>query len=300
MSLSGRFEELKTLVLVVDVGHLSGAARILGLSTNAVSRRIMALESSLSTTLLHRTTRALTVTAEGRILYARARRALEELEAAEAEMQGTQSELQGSVRLAIPGGACSIGVLRGIGAILDAHPELELDVKVVNAEVDPVAGHFDVVLHAGSPPRRRVVARRLVTVKWQLAATPDYLERHGTPRRPEDLRRHRCLRMVSDAPQEEWHLVDARGRVIATPVTGSFEADDSRVLGDAVYAGVGIGVRPRRELAEAVKRGQLIRVLPRFSFEAIDLYALTPPGVSRLPRISRLLDRLSEVLEEVA
>lgn len=300
MKSTATLDELQTFVLVVDAGSLAACARTLGLSTNAVSRRIMALEASLSAKLLARTTRALTLTPEGRVLYDHARRALEELDQARDKMRTTRSELYGSVRFAVPGGVCSVGVLRGIGALLEAHPDLDLDLQIVNAPADPVSGHFDVVLHTGSPPQRRVVARRLATVRWQLAAAPDYVARHGAPRLPDDLRHHRCLRIRSEQPQNHWHLVDRRGRTLTVPVAGSFQADDSRVLGDAIYAGIGIGVRPRSELADAVAKGQLIHVLPRYEFESVDLYALIAPATARMPRIVRLLDRLSEALQAVA
>lgn len=293
-------QEIRTFSLIVESGSLSAAARLLGVTPNAVSRRVIRMERNLGVKLLRRSTRAVSVTVEGQALYARARRVLDELDAAREELSAGRNVLAGSIRVAIPGGACSIGVLRGIAGLLQRHPELRLQVRVVNAPVDPVSAGFDVVLHVGPLRDSRLVARPLVNVTWALAAAPSYVALHGTPRRVSDLAAHACLRLAGDLPQDEWQLVDKSGHVETVHVSGSFEADDSRVLGDAVYAGLGIGLRPERELAAAVKSGALVRVLPNHRFAPLDVYAVMPKGTSRLTRVARLLSLLADVLQEAA
>lgn len=289
-------DELRTFALVVESGSLSAAARLLQVTSNAVSRRIMRLERNLGVMVLRRSTRAVSVTAEGRALYVRTRRALDELDAAEEDAQGGRETLRGSLRVAIPGGACSQGVLKGIAGLLYANPEIRLEILVANVEVDPIGGGFDVVLHIGQLRDSRLVARRLFTVSWRLAAAPSYFANRPTPRQPADLSGHVCLRLASNPPQDQWRLVDARGLIHEVGVTGNFEADDSRVLGDAAYAGIGIGVRPEKELDAAIKAGTLVRVLPEYRFESFEVYALMPKGTSRLSRVCRFLDLLGEAL----
>ncbi len=289
-------DELRTFTLVVESGSLSAAARLLQVTSNAVSRRIMRLERNLGVKVLRRSTRAVSVTAEGRALYVRARRALEELDAAEEEARGGREALRGSVRVAIPGGACSQGVLKGIAGLLQDNPEIRLEILVANVEVDPVSGGFDVVLRVGQPKDSRLVARRLFTVSWRLAAAPSYFAHRPMPKMPSDLSNHVCLRLASNPPQNEWRLVDGRGQIHEVGVTGNFEADDSRVLGDAAYAGIGIGVRPEKELESAIKAGTLVRVLPDYHFGSLDVFALMPKGTSRLSRVSRFLDLLGDAL----
>ncbi len=290
--------ELRAFVLVVEVGTFSAAARSLQVSVNAVSRRIMRLEKNLGVKVLRRSTRAVSVTAEGRILYVRARRVIDELDAAVEEAQGGREALRGTLRVAIPGGACSRGILKGLARLLEDNPEVRLEILVANTMVDPIVGGFDVALHVGEPRDSRLIARRLATVSWCLAAAPEYCARRPLPARPADLSGHICLRLAASPPQDEWRLVDERGEVHVTPVSGPFEADDSRVLGDAAYAGLGIGVRPEKELREAVAAGALVHVLPGYRFEPFDVYALTPKGTSRLRRVSRFLDLFAEVLRE--
>jgi DNA-binding transcriptional LysR family regulator len=293
-------DELRTFTLVAEAGSLSATARTLQLSTNAVSRRIMRLEGKLGVKLLRRSTRAVSLTAEGRGLYGRACRALDELLAAEEEARAGADAFSGPIRLAIPGGACSASVLGGLASLLRAHPRLQLEMRVANAEIDPVGGGFDVVLHVGLPRDSRLVARHLFSAAWQLAAAPTYFENRKRPSTPQDLSGHCCLRLAGPQPQKEWRLVDRAGHVHVAAVGGNFEADDSRVLGDATYAGLGVGVRPAKELAQAVKAGTLVRVLPQYCFAPVDVHALMTKGTARLARVRGFLDIFAKVLQEEA
>lgn len=290
-------EELRTFALVVDLGSLSAAARHLQVTTNAVSRRVMRLEQNLGVKVLRRSTRAVSVTAEGRVLYAHARRALEELQSAEDEIKSGLDGLKGAIRVAMPGGACSPSILSGISGFLEANPEVRLEMLVVNTPVDPIGGGFDVVIHVGPAKDSRLVARRLHTASWSLAAAPRYFVSRRRPKAPSDLAEHVCLRIAAHPPQNEWRLIDQKGNVESVRVAGNFEADDSRVLADAMYAGLGIGIRPEKELAAAVEAGTLVRVLPRHRFGSMEVYALMPKGASRLARVMRFLDFYSGLLK---
>ena len=289
-------EELRTFALVVDLGSLSAAARRLQVTTNAVSRRVMRLEQNLGVKVLRRSTRAVSVTAEGRLLYGHARRALEELQSAEDALKSGRAGLAGAIRIALPGGGCSPAILSGISGFLEAHPEVHLEMLVVNTPIDPVGGGFDVVIHVGPVKDSRLVARRLHTVTWALAASPRYFASRRRPSTPSDLTEHVCLRIAASPPQAEWQLIDPKGNVETVRVTGNFEADDSRVLADAMYAGLGIGIRPEKELTAAVAAGTLERVLPRHRFGSMEVYALMPKGASKLARVSRFLEFYSELL----
>lgn len=295
-----RVDELRTFVGVVDAGSFTKAARLLRLSTNAVSHRVLSLEERLGVRLLTRTTRALSVTEEGQVLYERARRVVEELEAIEAEVGASSHAVRGLVRLVIPAQGIDTTFLAAVGALLEANPSLSVQLRVTSQAVDVVADRADLALWVGKPPASSLISRRLGTLSWALAATPNYLDQHGRPRRPEDLSKHRCLRFLSERAQDVWRLVDLRGRVVSVPVQGGFEADDSRVLGDAVYAGVGIGPRPDRELLGAIREGRLERVLPTHRFETLELFALMPRRSARLPRVTALVTALKAGLAELA
>lgn len=291
-----RLEDLRTFVTVVEAGTLSAAARALRLSTNAVSRRLMRLERDVGVRLVHRTTRHLALTDEGRTFIVRCQRILAELDAAEQDLHPAGDPLQGAVRVVVPPATVKPSMLEHLRRLLDDHPRLSVQLQIANVGVERMASGVDVVLHVGPVPETTLVARRIATVAWLLAATPGYLERHGRPRRPGDLASHRCLRFLGDRPQTEWRLIDRNGREVTATVGGTFESDDSRVLGDATYAGLGIGIRPRPEVEEAVAAGRLEQVLPGYVFDRIVLHALLPPGRIRLPRVAALVDLLRATL----
>lgn len=166
--------------------------------------------------------------------------------------------------------------------------------------VDLVAEAVDIGVVVGQLPETTFVGRLLGRATWVLAAAPSYLDAHGRPRTPTELSAHRCLRLLSNPPQDEWTLVDRRGREVTVQVRGGYEADDSRALGDAAYAGLGIGVRPAGECTRAQRGGRLERVLPGYRFQPLDVYALVPKGRLRVPRVAACIEALRAAVHELA
>jgi DNA-binding transcriptional LysR family regulator len=293
-------EELRAFVAVFEAGGFTAAARRLTLTTNAVSLRVQKLEALLGVQLFARTTRRVAPTEEGRTYYARVSRVLAELEQAAEEVRPSDGGLRGSVRVALPGSIATEPFLRRLSTLLNEHPKLVLQTRITNGSIDPVSEGIDVAVVVGQPRDTSFVGRHLGRTSWMLAAAPAYLEAHGRPRSLADLSAHRCLRLLSTPPQHEWTLVDRRGREVVVPVSGGFESDDSRALGDATYAGLGIGIRPAAECARAERAGRLERVLPSYRFQPLDVYALVARGRVRTPRIAVCLDVLREAVAELA
>jgi len=297
---SASLEELRAFVAVFENCSFTAAARRLALTTNAVSLRVQRLEEGLGVRLFTRTTRSVTPTDEARAFHARVSGVLVELEAAEEEIRPREQGLRGVVRIAMPGVLATSPFLSRLHELLDEHPELSVQTRVTNSPVNIAAEGLDLAIVVGQPPESTFVGRLLGRATWVLAAAPLYLERHGRPRTPRDLANHRCLRLLSSPPQDEWTLVDHRGREVVVPVRGGYEADDSRTLGDATYAGVGIGVRPAGECSRAEKEGNLERVLPGYRFQPLDVHALLPKGRARLARVAACLDVLRATVSELA
>ncbi len=294
-----RLDDLRSLVLAVDTGSLTGAARALQLTPHAVSRRIMRLEALSGARLLHRTTRRLAPTSEGLILYTHAVRALAALDEAHAELDTGQRALTGTVRIAIPPALATQALLARFGTLIREHEHLQLQLVVTNTAVDLTAGAFDAAVRVGALADSSLVLYGLGEAAWPLCASPAYVAAHGMPMTPDALAAHRCLRLLGDRPQLEWSLHGPDGQFVSAPVGGTFECDDSRVLGDAVYAGLGIGPRPAREVDRAVEAGTLTRVLPGWRFAAGPVSVVMPAGRAKVPRLAALLEVLREVVQEV-
>lgn len=293
-------EDLRTFTAVYETGGFSAAARRLSLTTNAVSLRIRRLEQHLGLHLFVRTTRVVSPTEEARIYYARIVRVLSDLEHAEEALQRDSRSLSGAVRIAILGVLAARPFLKRLRVLLDANPSLNVDLLVTNATIDVVSAGLDIAVVAGRPADSSLVGRLLGSATWVLAATPGYLDAHGRPESPEALSSHRCLRLLTTPSQNQWTLVDVQGRRTTVAVGEGFTADDSRTLGDAVYAGLGIGLRPAGECARAQAEGRLERVLPGMRFQTVDIYAVMPAARSKMPRVVACADLLHQALSEIA
>jgi DNA-binding transcriptional LysR family regulator len=225
---------------------------------------------------------------------------LTELDAARDELSTEGHSLRGTVRIALPGTLATEGLLARLRMLLDEHPRLAVQTRVTNTPINIAAEGIDIAIVVGQPAQTSFVGRLLGRPSWVLAASPAYLQRRGRPRTPRDLGAHRCLRFLSSPAQDEWVLVDRQGNEVTVPVSGDFEADDSRALGDATYAGVGIGIRPAGECARAQKSKRLERVLPAYRFQPLDVYALLPKGRVRIPRVAACLEALRAAVAEVS
>ena len=298
--MTASLDELQAFAAVYETGGFTAASKRLALTTNAVSLRVQKLEHGLGVKLFTRTTRSVSPTEEGRTFYARVSRVLADLDEAEEAVRPTSDGLRGSVRIAISGALATVPLLERFRELLEEHPRLSIQTRVASGAIDLVAEAVDIGVVVGQLPETTFVGRLLGRATWVLAAAPRYLDAHGRPRKPSELSGHRCLRLLSSPPQDEWTLVDRRGREVVVPVRGGYEADDSRALGDATYAGLGIGVRPAGECARAEREGRLERVIPRYRFQPLDVYALVPKGRLKAPRVAACLDALRAAVHELA
>ena len=251
----------------------------------------MRLENELEHPLCVRTTRSLAPTREGLSVYASALRILEELSTLEAELVPVQGEATGSVSVSLPPGMANPEFTRMLGAFLESRPGLS--VKLFLTDDRTPSSVRDIVVYAGPPPESELVAKRLGLLRWKMCATAEYLERRGRPEHPQDLTSHDCLLFAGDRPQEEW-LLQRDGESVRVPVHGVVEADDTRLLNDAVRAGIGIGIRPSLELSLATARGELVEVLPGWTCLSMPLYLLSPRTLGTIPRVvevRRFLER---------
>lgn len=294
-------EEVRVFLQVVDQKSFTAAARSLSLTTNIVSRRVVQLEARLGVRLLHRTTRSVSLTEEGRRFVVEGRRLVEQVEVAEAVLRKAAEETGGSVRIAVPTALVRFGLVSAVRSLLGANTALRVQLIVADHPVDLVANGIDVAV-VDVRASASYVLRKVGTFSPALAAAPGYVRQNGEPRRPNDLAAHECLRFISRAPQTSWGLVDQRGRRVIARVGGRFESNDSRALHDAMYAGIGIGLCAEGELRDAVAAKKLVRVLPTYAAEPMVIRAVTParPGPIRARRVEAVLDVLRETLQRLA
>ena len=276
-------EDLRTFIAVADAGGLSPAARRLGVSKSIVSRRIFRLEEALGVQLLARTTRGACLTESGLIFREHACRVCSEMDSA-LEAVLPAGELRGRLRIAAPLSLGSTHFAPVFAELARKHPHLQVQAAYGDRFVDVVAEGFDCAVRVGHLPDSNLVARRVASMRAKLVASPDYIQRHGSPGTPDELLIHEALLQGT----ETWRLMDGP-RVITVRPQGRFKADNADALAAAVVAGLGIAKLPDA-LTETYPPGVLIPVMPQFPVAPCGVYVIRPPG--QLVRKVRVLTDL--------
>lgn len=276
-------------VQAAEARSFSGAGRSLGVSSSAVGKSISRLEERLGVRLFHRSTRSITLTAEGTLFLERCRRILSEVEAAELELSETQQMPSGRLRISLP----LVGplVMPALTAFMFRYPAVELDVDFSDRMVDVIEEGFDVVMRTGEPTDSRLMSRPLGSYRLQLVASPDYLKRHGVPELPAELSHHACLhhRFPSTGRLESWPLTCGPGaEELKLPTT--MICNTSAALLDVATAGLGIACLPDFMVRQAVATGELLRVLDKYIDHQGTFRLLWPSSKYLSPKIRVFID----------
>jgi DNA-binding transcriptional LysR family regulator len=280
-------------VRVVEAGSFTAAAKAMGLPVSSVSRSVANLEEELGVRLLHRTTRKLSVTDDGREYFQRVQAAMAAMDDANDALAGGHGQPRGLVRIAAP--VDLVGLPATIGALVERYPGLVIDISLSSRRVDLVEEGIDLALRGGRLEDSSLVVRKLGATPLQMFAAPDYLERRGRPRVLADLARHQCIIYRSRAGKVPWRLTGPRGEETA-PAAGAVIADDMMFARDLAAAGGGIALVPSTIAAHEVATGRLVRVLPRYAFPAGALYLVWPSRRLIPARVAVVRDFLIEEL----
>jgi len=247
-------------VKVVQAGSFTGAARLLGIPNTTVSAKVARLEKRLGVTLIHRTTRRLSITPAGRAYFERCVRGLEEIETAEAEVSLSAAEPRGLLRVTAPGDV-AMGMLPPIvSQFLKRYPRTRVEVMVANRVVDLVAEGVHLAIRAAALRDSTLVARRFMPFSGALWTSRAYLDRRGAPKIPAELEQHDCLVFPRFSAQP-LRLTDGRSRV-EIGLKGRLAVDDPQTLRNFILQGDGIGMVPDFLARDT----PLVRVLPKWTW----------------------------------
>jgi DNA-binding transcriptional LysR family regulator len=290
---------VEVFVRVVELSSFRRAAAALSLTPSAVSRSIARLEARTEVRLLRRTTRSLEVTDEGRAFFDHARRALDELDAANLRLRSAREGLSGVVRVEAPPFLADAFIAPALPALLARHPRLSVHLSVRHPPRDPGEDGIDLAVRISLPRNQAKVVRRVgqLTAKVVLCASPAYLARAGRPRTLDELERHACLGFLSGDHVEPWeHVVE--GRTVRRAVRGPLAVGTKALLIQAAVAGVGISRVAEHMIARELEAGLLERVLAGFEVvEQVPLFLVAAHHRGWLPRRLRTVwDFLAEHL----
>lgn len=290
-----RARALSLFVTVVESGSFSAAGRILDLSPSAVSRAIDRIETRLGVRLLLRSTRALSLTAEGQAYLQSARRILADLDDAEQQI-ADQGAPRGRLRVSAALSHGRLCVVPLLGEFAALYPHIVVDIALTDILVDVAAGQADVAIRFGPLADSTLTIRKLGETRRVIVASPAYLARHGTPRRPEDLHSHNCLNFNFRRAEPIWPF-RADGRDFALCVKGNIEANNGETLGQLAANGVGIARVGAFSVAGEIADGRLVPILEVYNPGDIELiHAVFVGGANTPARVRVFVDFLAERL----
>jgi LysR family transcriptional regulator for bpeEF and oprC len=280
-------------VRAAEAHSFTKAARQLGMSPSGVSKSISRLEDQFKVRLLHRTSRSVTLTPEGTVFYERCRRIVADLEDAEQLLTQAREVPRGVLRMTLPLSVGRLYLARIIPEFVQRYPELTVEASITDRLVDLIEEGCDLAVRMGKPPDSRVIARRLATGVLTTCASPSYLKRHGTPRSPEDLAGHNCIRFVvaGTGRAQDWKF-QRDGKRFSISVSGNLTLDHAEALVEAALAGTALIQISSYVTAAAIRDGNLKAVLTGFQVESPAIWVMYPQNRHLTPRVRAFVDFL--------
>lgn len=290
-------ESLRVFVRVVELGSITAGGRDMRLSPAASSARIRDLEERFGARLLNRTTRTLTTTEIGQVLYDNARRVLSALDEAEAAVASASGTPQGIVRIVAPLVAGRRLIAPLVPRFCAENPEVQVRLRLSDRAVNIVEEGIDLAFYLGQPEDSALIRRKIDDCPRVLVASPAYLAGHGRPDRPEDLKQHNCLLLrFPRSPEYYWVLEGTEGS-IKMMVAGRFDTDDGSVLTEWALAGAGIANRPRYEVAGEIAAGRLVELLPQTPPAPAEFGVLIPHRDFQDPKVRLFIEFAARALK---
>jgi len=289
--LADSLPDLHLLTVIAQTRSLTQAARQLGVSRSSVSERLRHLESTIGMSLVRRTTRSVSLTAQALQFVDDTQAAFARIEQSFDQVKDLAGAPRGLLRLTAPVALGRQRIAPALPEFLRAFPEIRVELDLNDRFVNLAQEGFDLAIrHARAIPET-YVAQVLCESRSLLLASPDYLRRRGTPETPADLARHDCLLYLRDGSAQSWSFESLVGRKraerVSVPIAGPFKANNSEVLREAIRAGVGIGLLPDFSSEHELESGALVEVLPGWrpvGFFGERIYAVRA-GDTRVPRM---------------
>ena len=286
MGLARRTKQIKTtgshssdvivFCVVAKTRSFSAAADQLGISRSLVSKRVARLEERLNSRLVQRSTRSMSLTEAGDLLYERYTEITDRIDRAEREVADLHQTHSGVVRFAAPM-ACSFVGVPLISKLHREYPNIEVHLSVQEDTSDIIRSGYDAAIHIGPLKDSNLICRKITTVRLVVCGAPKYLRHRGIPATPRDLKRHNCLTLSPEATsQKSWLFREADAQPFSAPVLGDFQTDSDVVLLRACLAGMGLAQLPEVLAGEYLESGELERVLDAQCYVSTDVFVVLP------------------------
>ena len=292
-------QEMAIFVKVVETGSFSETARQLGNTPSAISRAISRLERALGTRLLQRTTRKLRLSESGTQVYAYC---LEMVNAAQAVIDNSgkfNSEPHGTVRISVPKAVGHYLLHPHIPEFLERYPKVDVQMLLEDKLIDFIDDEIDLAIRITNEPSLGLKGRKLIEIDHVIVATAEYLEKHGIPQQPQDLKEHQCIYLGEQASDSKWKF-QKENKITSVSVKGRYSANHTGIRLDAALKHMGIASLPYFVARHALETQALIQVLPDWYFKTYysgDAWLLYPPTRYLAPKIEVFIHFLAEKLK---
>jgi DNA-binding transcriptional LysR family regulator len=285
-------DNILVFVKVAEFESISKAARALDMPISSVSRKLSVLESGLGVSLIRRTTRRVILTSQGRDYFNQCIEPLTKLQEAERVITQTQRKLEGTLALSVPMILSQGPFMDFLSGFSKENSGIRVDLYITNAYLNLVAENLDVAIRFGHLKDSNVVATKIGKSVRYVVATAEYLKGRKLPTEPEELKAYDCVMFNAKNYETDWDLISGRKRV-RIHVTGSVSSHDCQSVAAFVLRGHGVGLLETAYSDQALARGDLVRLLPRWTSTEIPVFAVYPTRKFLPPRVTAFLEALA-------
>lgn len=289
----GQLEDMAMFVRVVEAGSITKAAEQLNIAKSAVSRRLKELETRLGSQLISRTTRQSSLTQAGEQYYQKVYHILSEVDALNEETSGTPTRIEGTLKMTAP---LSFGLMH-LNDVIDEyanqHPELKFELDFSDRHTDLIEEGFELAIRIRELQDSSYQAKRLALIRYALCASPEYLERMGTPKTFDDLSEHEFLQ-YGMSKSSTIELIDEQGKKHQVAVIGKIKANNGDFLREMAVKGHGIAFLPTFITYKALTSGELVPILQQYQLPTLNAYAVYPKNRFLSQRCRYLIDFIAE------
>ena len=288
-----KLANMQAFAAVAQTGSFAEASRKLGLANSVISKRVKDLEHFLGAPLFVRTTRKVNLTETGYSYLEYVRKTLDEMEEVESQIRDKMDNPKGLIRLAAP---LSFGVKflgPALASYLEKYPGVSIKTYLSDRQVDLIEEGYDLAIRVGNLEDSSLIAKKLLSCRRVVCATPAYLDANGRPQKPEDLKDHNCLSYLGVEEGKSWPFM-VNGKEYWQSVSGQFQADNGDLLHKATLRGCGVTMQPTFILGDSIQSGKLEVVLEDYEGDPLNVYAIYQHTRNLSSKVRTLIDHISE------
>ena len=292
--------ELALFSLIVEAKSFNKAAQLAEISPAALSKKISKLEKNLGIQLLYRTTRRLSLTEAGEVLYSHTKEINKQVNDAVSAVSSFSEGLSGTIKMTVPTISGELIRAQAVAEFCQLHPKLSVEMRLENEFVDLIKEGQDLAIRTGVLSDSSLIAKPLMQSNWIVCCAPSYIETHGTPQTPQALSRHNCMAYTyQDKGAHDWYFSQA-DEAYYVKISGNFATNNSQALRKAALAGYGIVYIPRCSVYDDMQRGDLVQLLPEFHGRQLGIYAVYPYTKHQSQKVRLLIEHIKDCYQQKA